>query len=260
MSLPVTAHTHAASSLLVAAASCDDAVNRLHLDVTAASDGIIPDVMVAIDFVSASARNHRANAMRLCASRTKHLDWRYEEYDASKAVLEGLERQLRVCEVDLEAIDATLMTVEQLVSELETLPMISIAMSSDNAISSVIALNGMSHVQVGVSAGRIDLSRPLPLQLGEGTTVTLTCVDSVGAAVARLTTVDVSVTIFTLSGSGGDAIGWLTSPPCVIGEGVVSVAVAPQPGCVQEAVLLFTVCGGFTRSVVLRVRLFLCLF
>lgn len=204
----------------IQAASEGCSLGRLALNTSTACDGLSSAVSATINRVTLQAsKDVQEQAKRLCASRDKRFGWPCEEFDAAKAMLEGIDRQLCVGNVDCincDAIDASLRTAGQLVEEAITLP----SHSALLAVTGGVCTSEMSHLQLDVDVGTSAVSHADRMKRGQGNIVTLSCRDAFGAPVRTVRAEDVTVGLTAL------ATGWSVDVEGVE-EGVVAVRVTP---------------------------------
>lgn len=200
-------------ALTTAADSCEGTVERLCLNTSVCCDGVTSAVTVTIGCVLEAKGGVNAKVKRLCSSRDKRLVWQCEEFDACKAMLEGLERQLCAAPEDVELSEAA---VRQLLIEVNDLPThSSVVLFTSSTMPELVE---MSHVQLGVDSGRSSVSCAELLARSEGNVVTICCRDVHGTAVRALTLEDVSVRL------SEDGVGW-TVRETTVHDGSVSVCV-----------------------------------
>lgn len=222
---------NALSRVLAAAERCEGGtVGRLCLNTSAACDAIASAVSSVHDSSVLAKNEVRAKAFQLCALRDKRLEWQSEEFDASKALLEGWERQLSCLGGDRGWYEDSMQAAERLLNEVCYFPTQSIAVfARDCPIVTVSEIVRMSYVQVGVDPVRCVVSHPPRFKRGEWNQISIACSDSCGEAVWNVRAEDVELC---------EAVsGWSVSAATVEGA-TVRVSVSPQAGKAAALALL----------------------
>lgn len=162
-----------------------------------------------------------------------------EELDATKATLEGIERQLYVDGYNLDEIEESISTAWQLLRDVDPLPSLS-AVVSVREKDCVHAVNLMSHVQGAVDADHSAVWHTKLLHRGESYPVIIDCRDCFREKVNGVRSEDVVV------GLSNGASGWvILDKTLTVKDETVSVRVSPTAKASRAASLCIRI--GSTR-------------